>query len=185
MARVGPNAAEKIAIGKRRADAIELRLAGLDIVSIGKKLAADPAVNLDGSEYPMGYGNKRHKEGKPYPTDDEFAALVSEDLRRALAERGDIAAETREELRSIEAQRLDRLFLVVWRQALQGDLAAVDRALRIQERRARLAGLDEATTLRHTGHDGGAVQIDVESLDARLAALIEATTPTGNDVDAG
>lgn len=177
-----PNAAEKVAIAKRRGDAIELRLAGLDMVSIGRKLAADPSANLDGLEYPLGYGNARYKEGKQPPTDDQFTALVAEDIARALKERYDAGSENVADLRAIEAHRLDRLFLVVWRQALQGDLGAVDRALRIQERRARLLGLDEATILRHTGADGGAVKIDVDSLDAKIDALIAtAGSPAGDE----
>lgn len=47
-----------------------------------------------------------------------------------------------DELREVEASRLDRLLLSVWQQALAGDLKAVDRALRILDQRARLLGLN-------------------------------------------
>jgi len=48
------------------------------------------------------------------------------------------------EVRELEADRLDRLQVAVWAKALRGDLQAVDRVLRISERRARLLGLDHA-----------------------------------------
>lgn len=52
------------------------------------------------------------------------------------------SAETAEELRQVELARLDRLLAVVGPMAESGDLAAVDRVLRIQERRAAYLGLD-------------------------------------------
>lgn len=48
------------------------------------------------------------------------------------------------EIRHLEGDRLDRLQVAVWSRALRGDLAAVDRVLRIMERRAKLLGLDHA-----------------------------------------
>ena len=50
------------------------------------------------------------------------------------------------ELRQLEADRLDRLHFAVWNDALRGDPAATDRVLRISERRARLLGLDVGHT---------------------------------------
>jgi len=47
-----------------------------------------------------------------------------------------------EELRQLESERLDALLLALWSQARQGNLGAVDRVLRVMERRARLLGLD-------------------------------------------
>jgi hypothetical protein len=45
-------------------------------------------------------------------------------------------------LRVLEAGRLDQLQLAIWKSALAGHLGAIDRVLRIMERRARLFGLD-------------------------------------------
>jgi hypothetical protein len=56
-----------------------------------------------------------------------------------------IAKDAREDaglIRDLEVQRLDALLVAVWPKAVKGDVAAVDRALRIAERRARLLGLD-------------------------------------------
>lgn len=46
------------------------------------------------------------------------------------------------EVRALERARLDKLLCAVWDQAMQGDGQAIDRVLRIMERRARLDGLD-------------------------------------------
>lgn len=49
--------------------------------------------------------------------------------------------EARQLLR-LELARLDELLRVLWPKAVEGDLGAIDRVLRIIERRARLMGLD-------------------------------------------
>jgi DNA-binding CsgD family transcriptional regulator len=57
------------------------------------------------------------------------------------------AAETREhadELRVLEAERLEALHATLWPMALDGDLRAVDRVLRVRESFRRLFGLDLA-----------------------------------------
>jgi hypothetical protein len=64
--------------------------------------------------------------------------LVTEELGRVNGERNAAAAH----LRSVEAERLDRLQAAVWPRAVAGELRAVDRVLSIMARRARLLGLD-------------------------------------------
>jgi hypothetical protein len=64
--------------------------------------------------------------------------LVSDELARLNEKR----AETAEAVTRIELERLDRLLATVWEKAEAGDLAAIDRVLAIQQRRARLLGLD-------------------------------------------
>lgn len=50
---------------------------------------------------------------------------------------------TAEQLRALELQRLDSMQLIAWAQATkQKNLAAIDRVIRISERRAKLYGLD-------------------------------------------
>jgi hypothetical protein len=92
--------------------ALQLRLAGLNFVTIAEQL---------------GYA-------------DRAAAYkaVTAALGRVVAEQ---RAET-ELLRQLEVARLDALHVAVWPAALAGDLPAVDRALRITEQRARLLGLN-------------------------------------------
>ena len=46
------------------------------------------------------------------------------------------------EVQKLELERLDAMLLGLWPQARRGEGAAVDRVLRIMERRAKLLGLD-------------------------------------------
>lgn len=45
----------------------------------------------------------------------------------------------------LETERLDRLMLALWKDATNGNQGAVDRVLKIMERRAKLLGLDRPT----------------------------------------
>lgn len=60
-------------------------------------------------------------------------------VARALAR---LTAEPAAELRELEVLRLDRMLQAIWDQVIRGNHGAIDRALRIAERRARLLGLD-------------------------------------------
>src|SRR3990167_2052497 len=53
------------------------------------------------------------------------------------------ALESLEELRDVEGQRLDKMMEQVWPRATTGDLDSIDTVLKIQQRRARLYGLDK------------------------------------------
>lgn len=88
------------------------------------------------------------------------ATTVHSDVHRALAE---IPAGEADELRRLEVSRLDRLQRAVWTTALGGDLGAVDRALRIIDRRAKLLGLDAPQRMEVSGGD-----IDLDSTVARI-----------------
>ncbi len=74
-------------------------------------------------------------------------AAVKSALRKTLSEPA-------EELRVLEAERLDALLASVWDKASKGDPKAVDNALRIMERRAKLLGLDAPTTTDITSGGG-------------------------------
>jgi hypothetical protein len=54
----------------------------------------------------------------------------------------DLPKESIAEVRALESLRLDALQAAIWADALAGDVRAVDRVLRIMERRARMLGLD-------------------------------------------
>lgn len=110
-----------------------------------------------------------------YRLDEIAAALgyrsrsaVSQDLSRALAR---IVDEPARDVLALELSRLDGLTRASWKQAAQGDLAAVDRVLRIMQRRARLLGLDYA--------DRGAA--DTSDVDAWLSGMVP--EPTEGDTD--
>ena len=73
----------------------------------------------------------------------------------ALAEIREHTAESADDLRTLEAERLDQLWQIAMTEAITNrDMRAIDTALRIQDRRAKLFGLDKA--------------------DERMAAAIEA-----------
>lgn len=71
---------------------------------------------------------------------------VQTELQRIAAESADVAAD----VRTLELERLDALLLALWAQAKQGNQGAVDRVLRVMERRAKLLGLDAPTKIDHT-----------------------------------
>ncbi|MEU2590812.1 hypothetical protein ABZ649_04500 [Streptomyces albidoflavus] len=183
MAR--PTKAVRAAIAKRRADAIDLRLAGVDWLTIGRKLAADPLANSDGLAYPQGYGVELYAKGKEPPNEAALIRSACKDVREALKDRVTELDEHVDELRAVEAQRLDRLFFVAYRKAVRdGDLPAIDRALRVMERRARLLGLDRPEKREITGPEGNPVQIehtDLADLEALIAVTEEAARGSGDN----
>jgi hypothetical protein len=170
-----PTKAQRAAIAKRRADAIDLRLAGVDPLTIGRKLAADPRANSDRIAYPHGYGIERYTKGQEPPDESALIRAVCRDIREALKERTVALEEEVDELRAVELERLDRLFFVAYRKAVKdGDLRAIDRALRIMERRAKYLPLELAARMEVTGHGGGPIEVATTTLD-ELEAMIAVT----------
>lgn len=91
---------------------------------------------------------------------------VSQIVKRALTL---AITEPAEEVIRLEVERLDGLLVAMWPQARKGDLKAVDRVLRIMERRARLLGLDAAQKVEAT-----VAHFDGDSdLDRSIAELME------------
>lgn len=72
-----------------------------------------------------------------------------------------IAKESSEEAAEVlvlELERLDQMLTGLWVSARQGNVASVDRVLRIMERRSRLLGLDADSTTRL---EGTTIQVQV------------------------
>lgn len=80
--------------------------------------------------------------------------------------------ESADELRTVEADRLDRMQAAAWTGAMRGDDKALVTVLKIMERRARLLGLDAPTSLEHAGPGGDPLTIEI------LAALVPTMTTT-------
>ncbi|MET8278264.1 hypothetical protein [Micromonospora sp. NPDC005174] len=172
MAR--PTKAQSVAIAKRRADAVAMRLTGASFQQIADKL---------------GYNSR---------------GAACQDVGRALE--ASVAEQTRavEAYREEELQRLDLLMEEAWRvlrrqhvtvshgrvirdegtdEPLLDDgpvLAAIDRVLKIQERRAKFLGLDAPQ--RHEVVTLDAVDAEIRRLTAELgsgevgeASSVEAT----------
>jgi hypothetical protein len=106
-------------------------------------------------------------------------------VTEALARTKAITDERATQLREIDARRLEVLTKAVWTRAVQGDTAAIDRAVRLMERRAALLGLDAPRGLQLTGAEGGPLRFatgldgwDLEALSPeqmRQLREIEAT----------
>lgn len=80
------------------------------------------------------------------------------------------------ELRALELARLDSALQAIWSNVEAGHLGAIDRLIRISERRARLLGLDAPSRIAPTDPTG-ANEYNGGGLSALLAAV------DGNDQD--
>lgn len=110
--------ARSIATAERRAKAVEYRKAGMSYTTIADRL---------------GYNSRQAAHWNVHRALEEIADKTSEDAR---------------DMRTLECERLDSLQLQLWGNLRQPgstgvDLQVVDRLLKIQERRAKLLGLDE------------------------------------------
>lgn len=94
-----------------------------------------------------------------------------------------------EEVRQLELSRLDAALAGIWRRVIGGELGAVDRMLKIMDRRARMLGLDAqpppaAETRPGEGSSEPTVSLaeilDIDSADEAQAAL---RVHRGLDVD--
>ena len=90
----------------------------------------------------------------------------------------DNATEGAEHLRTLEALRLDEIQAKIWDKAIAGDYRAVDRVLRIMERRAKLLGLDAPVKVAPTNPSGDDpyASLSEEELDRILAEKLTAFT---------
>ncbi|MFF4403826.1 hypothetical protein [Streptomyces sp. NPDC001404] len=92
---------------------------------------------------------------------------ATKDLMRALEVRHAEQVAQAEVLRSVEAQRLDRLQAAAWAAALQGDLRAIETVVRIIDRRCRLLGLDAPARMEVLSID--AIDEQIRLLTGQLA----------------
>lgn len=99
-------------------------------------------------------------------------------IKRALARIAAKTDEAADDVRRLELERLDGMLPVMWTQAKQGNQGAVDRVLRIMERRARLLGLDAPAEVKIGGR---ITQVTEQLVDAGDACDGEAVSGA-NDV---
>ena len=59
----------------------------------------------------------------------------------------------------LESRRLERMLNAIWNDAIDGKSSAIDRALRIMERRAKLLGLDAPSKQQISGADGSSLTV--------------------------
>jgi hypothetical protein len=92
-------------------------------------------------------------------------------IRDALRECVEQINGSADQLRAEELSRLDGMLGGLWADAKKGDPAAVDRVLKIGERRAKLLGLDAPARVEQTGKDGGPILTRNDGID--LGALTD------------
>lgn len=103
---------QRAKVAERRAEAIGLRLAGMDWDTIATRLH---------------YADK---------------AAACKDVSRALAARLEEEGRAVEEYREVELMRLDRLQAAAWPAALAGDVRSIEAVLRLMIGRWKLLGLE-------------------------------------------
>lgn len=103
------------------------------------------------------------------------AASAYKAWQRAMA---DIPASAKEQARQLEVERLDAMLRSVWPAVLRGQLGAIDRALKIGMRRARLLGLDAPLKFDGTLTDSLAAEVE------RLATAMADADPDGGQLAA-
>ena len=89
-------------------------------------------------------------------------------LKQVNARTQDVALE----YRTMQLARLDAMLMGVWGKASKGELGAVSMVIKIEERRARLLGLDAPARQEISGPEGGPIEIapvDYRQSLARLA----------------
>lgn len=109
-------------------------------------------------------------------------------VTKALREITAKATETAGEIRELELLRLDAMLAGLWAQAARGNFGAIDRALKIAERRAKITGIDAPTKVAPTNKDGDdlepaasglfIVPAEAASVDAWLAQVQASRQPT-------
>ena len=126
-----------IAVRQRGQEAIKLRMAGATITQIARQL---------------GYANES----------GAYKAIMRE-LEQTAQDMG----ESTEAVRQLELKRLDQMQFPIWNQVLSGDQGAIGTALRIQERRASLMGLDAPKQIE------ARVRIDVMSWNQAIRDFLD------------
>lgn len=150
-----PSKAQQAFTAKRRAQAIALKLAGMDNETIAERL---------------GYSDR---------------GAMSKDLWRAFHANRLEEKQAVETLRHVEGQRLDRLQAAVWPKALKGDLKAVETVRRLIAERIRLFGIAEPVRTELSGPGGGPLQVGPTTAAELKALIRVAGDPDEDDDDAG
>ena len=92
-----------------------------------------------------------------------------------------VLKEPAEEVRTLEVARLDAMLLALWAQVKQGNQGAIDKALKVEERRAKLLGLDAPNKVAPTDPTGDHEYRGFSDDDfvARLRAIVDADGTPG------
>lgn len=80
--------------------------------------------------------------------------MASNYVNKAIEEVSKLNQNTAQEIIDLEVHRLDAMLLAIAPSVNNGNLSAVDRAIKIMERRAKLLGLDKPVKIAPTTPDG-------------------------------
>jgi len=121
------------------------------------------------------------KDRLPKNYDERYAwSDVTAELDRLTDERTEMA----EEIRRLELERLDRMFLGLWQSAIQGDTRAINSALRVMERRSKLLGIEAPAKVALTDTEGRDVSLlTIEEIQMRVLALVDSRQDVGEVID--
>lgn len=97
----------------------------------------------------------------------------------------ELTKEPARDLQKLELDRLDAMLLGIWDKASSGNLLAIDRALKIQERRARLLGLDAPDRQVITELDTKATPAEAKRIMRELAGNVTPPDAPEDDADGG
>jgi hypothetical protein len=137
----------------------------MSCVEIGRYLAADPAVNIEGGSYEWGYGHELYAKGKPPPDPYSIARMVRTDITRAAAAVRQEAGEEAEAQREEHLLLLEGLFALAQEQAAKtGDPKLITAALKALDGIAKVRGLNAPVR--------AAVTVESTVSDDELLALI-------------
>lgn len=125
MAKTPPGTpkATRAQVAARRTNAIEMRQAGVDLVTIGRQLR---------------YGTWH--EDEQVSSDETLARMVRQDIDRALADRRKHLHSAAEEHVRQSEERLERLRAALWPQALKGSAIHARECRAIEAQLAQLNG---------------------------------------------
>jgi hypothetical protein len=117
------------------------------------------------------------------------AGTSYEDIAKALGYKGPSGAyqavksamkktlqEPADELRKLEASRLDEALRAIWPQVKKGNLLAIDRYIKISERRAKIMGMEAKSQVEISG------AVKLEDLDGVRAKRWEAVRDQLKDI---
>lgn len=95
------------------------------------------------------------------------------------------ASEPREEVRKLEVERLDYLYSKLQKRIENGDDKAINSALKVMDRRAKLLGLDMPTAIEITSttDTDTAIKALLDEMEALNAARQAKLTATATDAD--
>lgn len=159
-------------VAERRAKAIDLRQAGVDLVTVGRQLRYGKWTRTDGSAFtPF---STPEKDDVQVTSDASLAALVSQDVGRGLKDRRAHLEQSADAMRQESTERLERLRAGIWSKALAGSPAHVREARFIEEQLARLWGTNKP--VKHELHAPDAERIVEEAL-SDLLTLLDRSVP--------